>query len=514
MCFKSNRSTSRSMHLFITIIYLLHLSSGHSEKEYSLLLISFDGFRWNYLTETHAEIPTLKKLMESGVYAKDGLKNVFPTNTLPNHWSMVTGLYPESHGVLDNYIKDPNISKPFIPKFIQPDYQNDPRYYDAGGEPIWVTNQFQKSHGRSGSIMWWGSENLVKFMKPTLTMSYEDNILFNQAVDTIVNWFTSEFPINLGLLYFPEPDSTGHKYGPNSVNITKKIEEVDNGLKYLLAKLAEKDLLDDINIIITSDHGMSEITKENFIDLNDIVDPASFEYLGSGNGPYSSLSIFPKEGKLDEVYNQLKSQSESKNYQVFKAEEIPDRFNYKHNKRVPPILALAKPKYSFILGDVTLTIGGNHGYDNEVKDMHPFFIATGPSFKKGFSIDSLNTVDLYPLMCHLLGLHPAPNNGSMKNVSQLLQEGPENTIWTFGTYILVLIVIGSVGGVFTVAACRHHRYLKRRRGPLPATIKYSTPGGAAKAALLSADDDDDDEFDDANDNTTDDKMLELVTTKW
>ncbi|KAH9524996.1 Ectonucleotide pyrophosphatase/phosphodiesterase member 5 [Bulinus truncatus] len=372
-------------------------------------------------------------MVKSGVSAKEGLKNVFPTNTLPNHWSMVTGLYPESHGVLDNYIKDPDISKPFIPKYIKSDYENDPGYYNAGGEPIWITNQLQKKEGRSGSIMWWGSNDLVKFMYPTLVIPYDDHMSYQKKIDTMIEWFTYENPINLGLIYFAEPDHTAHIYGPNSSNVTKVIKEADAIIGYLLDKLEKSDLLDDLNIIVTSDHGFSEISHEKVIKLSDIINSSNCEYLGNGSFPMSSISIFPKEGHFDEIYSQLKQLSEFHNFTVFKGEDIPERFHYRNNKRVPPILALADPQYSFILDTVTITSGGSHGYDNEVQDMHPFFIAMGPSLKKGFVIDSFLTVDIYPLMCHLLGIHPAPNNGSMKQVSQLLKDGPENSVWTFGT---------------------------------------------------------------------------------
>ncbi|CAL1538027.1 unnamed protein product [Lymnaea stagnalis] len=490
--------------------------TGHSEKEYSLLLISFDGFRWDYLSNMRPDnIPNFQRVISSGVHAKEGLKNVFPTNTLPNHWSMVTGLYPESHGVLDNHMRDLNIQKIFVPLYENNSYQNDFRYYDAGGEPIWVTNQIQKEHGRSGSIMWWGSENSVKWVKPTFQMPYDDMVAFEKRIDTIIQLFNSEYPINLGLVYFPEPDHTAHIYGPNSDEVVKQILNADHIIGYLLKKLEDSDLLDDLNIIITSDHGFTNISKDTVINLDNIIDSSHYDLLT--HGPMSAVSIFPKEGDLEEVFSNLHDASIKGQFNVYKSEEIPDRFYYKHNPRVPPILAVAKPPYSFVTNGDNFTLAGNHGYDNEISDMHPFFMAIGPSFKKGFLVDSFNIVDIYPLMCHILGLHPSANNGSMKVVSLLLHDGPENTMWTFGTYILVLIVIASIGGVFTVAACRQHRYLKRRilqlrLSPLQTSIKYSTPPtGDAKTSLLSGDDEDEDDFDDAHD---DDKMLEIVTNKW
>ncbi|XP_059153949.1 ectonucleotide pyrophosphatase/phosphodiesterase family member 5-like [Physella acuta] len=487
----------------------------HNEKEFSLLLVSLDGFRWDFHLRT--DTPNFHKIIKQGVYAKDGLTNVFVTNTLPNHWSMVTGLFVENHGVMDNFIKDPNITTPFIPKFENQHHENDPKYYDAGAEPIWVANQLQKQNGRSGSIMWWGGDNPVKWVRPTLHMSYNEEILFQSRVDTMVSWFKAAHPINLGLLYFHEPDLTAHKFGPNSSEVINQIKYLDSAIGYLLSKFEENDLLDDVNIIITSDHGFTDVSATKTIKLNEILESSDYTILNSGTTSLSTTSIFPAEGHLEEIYKKLKAASEIQNvFKVYKRHEIPEEYHYKNNLRAPPILVVPELGYSFTTNVSSFHLAGNHGYDNKNQEMHPIFLAMGPSFKQGFSVESFSSVDIYPLMCHLLKLQPAPNNGSMKIVGQLLSEGHETTMWTFGTYILVLIVIASVGGIFTVAACRHHRYFKRRilqlrLSPVQATIKYSTPPtGGAKASLLSGEEDDDD-FDDAHD---DDKMLEIVAEKW
>ena len=164
----------------------LSLSPGgvvaHSVKTTPLLLISFDGFRWDYLTR--AKLPNIERIIREGVHATEGVKNVVDTSTLPNHWTLVTGLYPESHGTIGNFLRDDDIDKKFIPKYIKANYENDPRYYDDGGEPIWVTNQLQG--GRSGSVMLWGSENAVKWSRPTFQLPYDDNVNFTSRVDVMI----------------------------------------------------------------------------------------------------------------------------------------------------------------------------------------------------------------------------------------------------------------------------------------------------------------------------------------
>lgn len=282
--------------LFLTAAILALMSpivECHVEADPPLLLISFDGFRWDYLTRINA--PNFHIFLSNGVTARQGIKNVFVTNTLPNHWSLVTGLYTESHGILDNFIRDPAINETFVPKYRDSSYNNDPRYYDDGGEPIWVTNELQKNHGRSGSVMWWGSENAVKWIRPTLHMPYDNSVKFTERIDTIVQWFTSENPINLGLVYFPEPDHTAHVYGPESPQVTEQIKNADIIIGYLMDKLKEKDLLDDLNIIVTSDHGFTSVSSDKLINLDSIVSKEDYEMLTTS----PVASFFPHEGNAD-----------------------------------------------------------------------------------------------------------------------------------------------------------------------------------------------------------------------
>ncbi|RUS90763.1 hypothetical protein EGW08_001474, partial [Elysia chlorotica] len=389
-----------------------------------LLVISFDGFRWDYLTR--ADLPNIENIIKEGVHATEGVKNVVDTSTLPNHWTLVTGLYPESHGIIGNFLRDNGIDKKFIPKYINANYSNDPRYYDSGGEPIWVTNQFQG--GRSGSVMWWGSENAVKWSRPTLQMPYDDNVNFTTRVDVMIQWLSQEYPVNLGLIYFFEPDHIAHTTGPESSNVTEAIKYTDVIVGYLLERLKEKNLLDNINIIITSDHGMATTSNETLIYLDDFINTEDYDILTDDT---VIAHIFPHEGKLNKIFDPLEKASHQPNshFTVYLAKDIPERFHMKNNPRVPPIVAFAELHYRFVAnasrGD-HFPLAGTHGYDNEERDMRPFFIAMGPDFKKDFSVKSFNSVDVYPLMCQLLGIKAAPNNGSLTVVSQFLKDDVEN----------------------------------------------------------------------------------------
>ncbi|GFS12361.1 ectonucleotide pyrophosphatase/phosphodiesterase family member 5 [Elysia marginata] len=478
-------------------------------KARPLLLISFDGFRWDYLTR--AKLPNIERIIREGVHATDGVKNVVDTSTLPNHWTLVTGLYPESHGIIGNFLRDDKIDKVFVPKYINADYDNDPRYYDDGGEPIWVTNQLQG--GRTGSIMWWGSENAVKWSRPTLQMPYDDNVNFTRRVDVMIEWLSQEYPVNLGLIYFFEPDHIGHTTGPDSVNVTEAIKYTDVIVGYLFDRLKEKNMLNSINVIITSDHGMTTTSEHTLIFLDDYINIEDYDILSHDT---VIAHIFPHKGKLDKVFSALEKASKEPNshFRVYLAKDIPERFHMKNNHRVPPIVAFTDIHYRFVAnasrGD-HFPLAGIHGYDNEEKDMRPFFIATGPDFKKNYTVSSFDSVDVYPLMCQLLGIKPAPNNGSLNIVSTLLKHHEDDTAATLYTYIFVIIVANVVAGVFAVAVFRQHRYLKKRNTWMKLTpidtkkrVRSTRPKDIAAAGvhLMAEDKDhvsDEDEIDDMND---------------
>ena len=264
----------------------------HFEGDPKLLLVSLDGFRWDYLNRK-GNFPNFKAIINQGVHSVHGTKNAFITKTLPNHYTIVTGLYEESHGIVANEFYDPDFNQTF--SLDNENQQRESKWFDNGGEPIWVTNQKSSTSRRSGSLMWPGSYAAVKgFLPYRYYAPYDFSVPFRTRIDKIVSWFADDYPINLGLLYFEEPDYSGHKYGPESMNITKKIEELDADIGYLLEKLKEKYILDDLNIIITSDHGMTSTPtdEEHKVDLDKYLTPDT--YISENLNPV--ITIRPKPG--------------------------------------------------------------------------------------------------------------------------------------------------------------------------------------------------------------------------
>ncbi|XP_050391547.1 ectonucleotide pyrophosphatase/phosphodiesterase family member 5 [Patella vulgata] len=445
----------------------------NESKQPKLLLISLDGFRWDYLSKVPTNTTNFSRFINEGCHARCGLKNIFTTLTYPNHFALVSGLYAESHGVVGNKMFDPEYNETFTLNNVT--QQSQSKWFDNGAEPIWVTNQLQGNDRRSGTMFWPGSYAPVKGVQITrkqdgFDFKSDTNLAYETRVDILMKWFTDEYPINLGLLYIEEPDETGHNYGPDSQEVKNKIMELDKIVGYLLKKVKKADLHEELNIILTSDHGM--MSEDHFIDLSKVLSPDLYRMF--------DWNILPNKGQEDLVYNQLlKASKENGHFKVHHKNEVPSEYFYSKNRRIMPIVLEAEEHYGLAqnLSSFKRLNKGAHGYNNSLQDMHPIFLAMGPAFKKGASVESFNNLDVYPLMCHILGLKPAPNNGTLDIVKELLHE-KQNTTITFATYIATSVLIAFIAGVFMIAACRQNRKLKQNRqlvlSSVPDGIKFST----------------------------------------
>ena len=258
-----------------------------------------DGFRYNYLDKFLVnETSNFHYFIRNGVKAQY-IRNVFPTVTYPNHYTLITGLYPESHGIVHNRFYDPVLSEHFW-------YDNtrdniDPLWYDVGAEPIYVTNHKAGSNRKSGSVLWPAGIGKVKCVGPDYIIPnancFNESIPFEERVDYLMKWFTDENdPANLGLLYMHEPDVIAHAYGPDSEEVKNEIRgPLNSALGYLKKKLEEADLLDSTNIILTSDHGFTNFDK--FINLDDYIDESWYEEASDWHN-HVTVNLIPKEGSV------------------------------------------------------------------------------------------------------------------------------------------------------------------------------------------------------------------------
>ncbi|CAC5359201.1 ENPP5 [Mytilus coruscus] len=384
-----------------------------------LILISMDGFRYNYLDQLPLDkITNFTYLIKNGVKAKF-IKNVFPTVTYPNHMTIATGLYPESHGVVDNVFWDSYLEDKFDIANFRQNFES--KWFDNGGEPIWVTNQ-NAGLRRDSGVIWWptGVAEIKSYMPRVMPADKfnETDSDWTVRVDTLVKWFTNDKgnirPINLGILHFSDPDLTAHKYGPDNADGTITDEQ----------KLVESHLWKDMNLIVTADHGHTNLLslKDGQINLDHYnIDPKSYTTV---SGVHNVFSLEPTEGTdIDKLHKDLSAIP--KMYVYRKCDKYMSRLHYCNNRRIMEFVLEAEEGH-FIGNTNSLSLlknisKGSHGYDqNKVPNMRPFFIGFGQAFKKGLVSEPFESVDIYPLMCHILGIQPAPNNGSLDNVRHLL----------------------------------------------------------------------------------------------
>lgn len=275
-------------------VLLLPLVSGHRLDHHGrrshgfrdrpkLLLVSFDGFRWDYVDRVPT--PNFLALMNEGVKV-DHVQNVYITKTFTNHYSLVTGLYAETHGIVANEMYDPVLNKSFS---METDSIYDPRWWEEA-VPLWVTNQ--QAGGRSGAAMWPGSDVEIHGTYPTRYLPYNASVPFETRVSQIVEWFSGDEAVDFGVLYWEEPDESGHNLGPESHLMDVVIADIDEKLGFLRNELKKAGLYEKVNLIVTSDHGMTQLSADKIIELDEYVSRDLYTWVDKS----PVVGILPKEG--------------------------------------------------------------------------------------------------------------------------------------------------------------------------------------------------------------------------
>ncbi|HPD95829.1 MAG TPA: ectonucleotide pyrophosphatase/phosphodiesterase [Tenuifilaceae bacterium] len=373
-----------------------------------VILISLDAFRWDY--NTIYQTPTLNDIASKGVKAKS-LISCYPSKTFPNHYSIATGLHPDHHGIVNNSFYDKDLG--YFRLGDRKSVENGNFYK---GEPIWVTAE--KQGKKTASYYWVGSEAPIEGIQPTYWKRYDQNIPFVNRIDTVISWLS--LPENkrprLITFYYHEPDMISHKYGPVSDQTKEVVEQLDSLLGVFITRLQALPIANKINIIVVSDHGMTETSSERVINLSNYVSKDWFQYISGGNPVYS---LQPKKENYNEALEKLKT---IKHLNVWKRNEIPKRYVYGTNPRINDLLLEPELGWSLSWTDnVQRYDGGTHGYDNMQPDMQGIFYAMGPAFKSGYEHDSFQNIDIYPLIARILGLKPAKVDGNLNEVKDMLK---------------------------------------------------------------------------------------------
>jgi predicted AlkP superfamily pyrophosphatase or phosphodiesterase len=377
----------------------------------TVVLVSLDGFRWDYLDRPEAA--GLRAIAAGGVRARQ-MEPTFPTVTFPNHYTIVTGLWAEHHGIVGNTMVDAKLGRFTISDTMQ---VRSSGWW--GGEPIWVTAENQGR--RSAAMFWPGSEAEIGGVRPTWYERYDDQLPYDRRIGKVLGWLALPRDSAPAMIttYFSAVDGVSHRAGPDSPETHAAIARVDSAVTALWRGIQASPNGTNVNLIVVSDHGMSATSSSRRIVLDDYLEPGTWRV--ADLNPVAMIT--PAAGKADEVFAKL---STAPHVRVYRKDQIPARWHFRDNARIPEILVVAEEGWVLATRDLlsrrpNYGDGGTHGYDNTMQVMQAIFIGAGPAFAQGKEVPRVRNVDLYELMTYILGLRPAPNDGSLDSIRAVLR---------------------------------------------------------------------------------------------
>jgi len=415
---------------------LLGVTSQQLSKHPVVLVVSFDGFRYDYMEKT--DTPNLRELQRQGVTVPHMVPQ-FPSNTFPNHHSIATGLTPDNHGVTDNTYYDPLLGRNLSGFNDDWDFWN----YSPDVLPFYIRNEEALDERYSGCYMWAGSSTPYganNEKRPTYYVAYNASVPWSERVDTVIEWMTHPTkPANMVFLYYNEPDSAGHSYGTDDDRTIEIIKQSDERAGELVQKLKDAEIYELINVIILSDHGMQTVTRDKIVNTTGIIDRNLYERLGST----PVYHIRPKnEEDTDRIYDAFKEASYTNGFSVYRKHELK-HLKYSENRRIMPILLLADPGFGFenIYNSANPNYGV-HGYDPNFRNMSALFIAAGPVFKRGYvSQLPVNNIDLVQLFAKIMNVKNVPTDGTVERVELLLRNCSSAKVNSAGVFMTVIMLV-------------------------------------------------------------------------
>jgi predicted AlkP superfamily pyrophosphatase or phosphodiesterase len=373
-----------------------------------VVMVSLDGFRYDYAAKYHAK--HLLSLGAQGAVATQGMIPAYPSLTFPNHYTLVTGLYPEHHGIVANSFYDPARKQRY--SFTDPSTDTDGTWY--GGTPLWVLAE--KQGMRSACFFWPGSEAAIDAVRPSYYLKFDNHFPDDKRIEQVIAWLrlpAAQRP-HFITLYYSNVDHAGHEYGPDSPQTGAAVALVDKLVGDLWADLSQLQL--PVNLIVVSDHGM-EREQGPWIDLDKYTDLSHFITVGSLLYPDS-------EAAAAKAYQELKIKSDA--FTVYRRNRVPAAFKYSTNPREGDPIIVANGPYAIRAqapaNDDRPPEAGAHGYDpRAMKPMRALFVAVGPDIRPGSVLEPFENVNVYPLVAAILGLDAPKVDGSLSVLSKILK---------------------------------------------------------------------------------------------
>lgn len=366
-----------------------------------VVLISIDGMRPEYLDRI--DLPNIGRVMARGVRA-DGMRPAFPTKTYPNHYTVVTGLYVENHGIVANHFFDPERNARY--SMYDSLAVTDGSWYR--GEPIWSTAE--KQGVRAASYFWPGSEAAIAGARPSIYKKYDGGVSNTARADSAVAWLSlpAERRPHMISLYFSAVDETGHRHGPFSHQVDTATKAIDAAVGRLITGIERLSLRDSVYLILVSDHGMSETSPRWYAALDTLIDLAGVRVADAG--PNANLHVTGGVERARVLRDSINRRM--RHGRAYLRAEVPGRLRYARDPRVGDLVVIMDDHYQVGSADRPPHEGtAAHGWEPVETSMHAIFVAMGPGIPAGKRIPVFDNVHVYDFMAGVLGLVPAPNDG-------------------------------------------------------------------------------------------------------
>lgn len=391
------------------------LNSAEAQLKPYVIMISTDGFRYDYAKKYNAQ--NLLKYSGQGIQAKAMIPS-YPSITFPNHWSLITGLYPAHHGLVDNFFYDYKLQKNYA--MNKKDIVEDGSWY--GGIPLWALAE--KQGMVTASMQWVGSGSEAGGKRPTYYYPYHEKFTPSEKVDKVVNWLKlpEDKRPHFISMYFPEVDGAGHHFGPEAKETETAVQLVDAAIGNLVEKVNQLGLK-NVNFIFVSDHGMIQVDGGNPLEIPAMLfDKNRFDFYNS----QTLLRVYVKNSdEVKKVFRELKA-NKMDDYEVYLDKKLPkylhfatrdDRYN-----RIGQILLIPQAPKVFLEKNQKTSLG-KHGYDPRlVPEMKATFFAWGSGFKNSQVINEFSNVNVYPLVAEILDLKiKEPIDGNLKVLKKVLK---------------------------------------------------------------------------------------------
>ena len=369
-----------------------------------VLLISVDALSPRNLDDGWA--PNIAQLGREGVRAA-WMAPSYPSLTFPNHYTLVTGLRPGRHGITHNTMEDAALGRFRISDDAS---TADARWWNEA-EPLWVTAE--KAGLPTATFFWPGSSAAIREVRPRRWQTFDDAVPIDTRVDTVLGWYAEPVATRprLATLYFEHLDEAAHSHGPRSTEAREAARRIDTAIGRLVDTLRARGALDDVHIVIVSDHGMAEVPPTQVLTIESMVDPTDARPVTDGQ----SVGFQPMPGRIAQAEARLLGAHTG--YDCWRKADLPARWHYGAHARIPPIVCQMHAGFDALSAErkARRTPGitrGSHGYDPTDESMRAVFLARGPRLRAGMTLDGFDNVDVYPLLARLIGVVPQANDGN------------------------------------------------------------------------------------------------------